>query len=408
MSSSAASVAVRMYNVGFGDSFLLTFPTSDRPRKVLVDCGVHTAGGSTHPIGDVAKQIVADATESDGVARLDLVIATHRHQDHVSGFGDAVWKDVHVGEVWMPWTEDPDDPDAAKIREAQSGAALKLAQALRLAEAPEAVLGLALNSLTNEKAMTTLHSGFAGSPARHYLPANGKEGAPLLTPVLPGVTIHPLGPSRDPDVIRDMNPPEGGGYLELVRGQTSRNGVPFSPFRGRWSISPSDFLADSDTRPLAPSSAERETLNRLGSGDGLALAVALDQAVNGTSLMLVFEMGDAWLLFPGDAQWGTWNAALKDPAARALLSKTVFYKVGHHGSHNATPKEFVENVLPSGFSAMVSTRPIAMWKNIPKPELLNALVKKSPRLVRSDKLKSPVPSGFTKQADFWAETRIPV
>ena len=37
-------VAVRMYNVGFGDCFLITFPAPDRPRKVLVDCGFHAAG----------------------------------------------------------------------------------------------------------------------------------------------------------------------------------------------------------------------------------------------------------------------------------------------------------------------------------------------------------------------------
>ena len=37
-------VSVRMYNVGFGDSFLLTFPADDRPRRVLVDCGNHAAG----------------------------------------------------------------------------------------------------------------------------------------------------------------------------------------------------------------------------------------------------------------------------------------------------------------------------------------------------------------------------
>lgn len=408
MSPSASFVSVRMYNVGFGDSFLLTFPTSDRPRKVLVDCGVHTAGGSTHSIGDVARQVMADATEGDGVARIDLVIATHRHQDHVSGFDNLAWKDVHVGEVWMPWTEDPDDPEATKIREAQSSTAQKLAMALRLAGAPGPVLDLALNSLTNEKAMATLHSGFAGSPLRRYLPAKGKEGVPFSVPVLPGVTVHPLGPSRNPEVIRDMNPPAGGGYLQLVKGHGTDRGVPASPFRGRWSVSPKDFLADPVTRPLAPSSHERRTLDSFGDGDGLALAVALDQAVNGTSLMLVFEIGNAWLLFPGDAQWGTWNAALQDPAARVVLQKTVFYKVGHHGSHNATPKEFVEKVLPSGFSAMVSTRPITMWKNIPKPELLKALVKKSPKLVRSDKLAGALPSGFTKQGDFWAETKIPV
>lgn len=55
------------------------------------------------------------------------------------------------------------------------------------------------------------------------------------------------------------------------------------------------------------------------------------------------------LLFPGDAQFGNWNSwkrlkwtiQLADGTSKEvliddLLKRTVFYKVGHHGSHNAT------------------------------------------------------------------------
>ena len=56
--------------------------------------------------------------------------------------------------------------------------------------------------------------------------------------------------------------------------------------------------------------------------DALALAVSLEKAVNGTSLMLAFECGDQMLLFPGDAQWGTWDRAIADPAKKRLLAAT--------------------------------------------------------------------------------------
>lgn len=68
----------------------------------------------------------------------------------------------------------------------------------------------------------------------------------------------------------------------------------------------------------------------------LALAVALEQATNGTSLVLLLRFGDTTLLFPGDAQWGTWDRMLHDPETEDLLRTVNFYKVGHHGSHNAT------------------------------------------------------------------------
>ena len=399
----AGAVTVRMYNVGFGDSFLLTFPAADRPRKVLVDCGTHSAGPGPEPIGDVAAQLVRDVTGADGVPRIDVVVATHRHRDHVSGFESPAWKGVQVTEVWMPWTEDPDDPEAKKIRDTQSAGAASLHAALRLSGAPGHLLDLVANCLTNEKAMATLHGGFAGRPARLFLPKKGDEKNTYAPAALPGVTVHLLGPSRDPGVIRDMDPPKGKGYLRLANGNGGGSGL---PFRRHWALTPKEFDATAAFAHLRLPGKYRKSVDALGDDDDLAVAVALDAAVNGTSLMLMFEIGKAFLLFPGDAQWGTWNAVLSDPASADLLKKTVFYKVSHHGSHNATPKEFVEKEL-SAFSAMISTRTMARWKLIPKKELLAALGAKSKAVVRSDQLSS-LPSGFTKQGESWVETTIPI
>ena len=38
----------------------------------------------------------------------------------------------------------------------------------------------------------------------------------------------------------------------------------------------------------------------------------------------------------------------------ALLADVSFYKVSHHGSHNATPKSAVEKLTAKAFAAMVS------------------------------------------------------
>ena len=85
------------------------------------------------------------------------------------------------------------------------------------------------------------------------------------------------------------------------------------------------------------------------------LALQLDSLTNNTSLALAIErIADGRvLLFPADAQQGNWLSWHKlewqrerrrrggRPAtvtAADLLDRTVFYKVGHHGSHNATAK----------------------------------------------------------------------
>jgi hypothetical protein len=72
----------------------------------------------------------------------------------------------------------------------------------------------------------------------------------------------------------------------------------------------------------------------------------LNTGINNTSLVLAFELpvSKKVLLFTGDAQRGNWVSwddipfldGEKTFQAHELLARTVLYKVGHHGSHNAT------------------------------------------------------------------------
>ena len=76
------------------------------------------------------------------------------------------------------------------------------------------------------------------------------------------------------------------------------------------------------------------------------LALKLNTGINNTSLVLAFELPKSKkvLFFAADAQRGNWvswkDVTFKDGAetvtAKDLLARTVLYKVGHHGSHNAT------------------------------------------------------------------------
>src|SRR5689334_3541728 len=99
-------VTIRMYNVGFGDAFLVRIPDGNTERRILFDCGSIEAAEGVE-MKDIVEQIIADVTDADDVARIDVVVGTHRHKDHVSGFANPAWADVEVKEVWMPWTEDP-------------------------------------------------------------------------------------------------------------------------------------------------------------------------------------------------------------------------------------------------------------------------------------------------------------
>lgn len=397
-------MTIRMYNVGFGDCFLLTLPTSDGPRRILFDCGSIKSGGPS--MDDVLKQLWQDCTDADGTPSIDVVIATHRHKDHVSGFSRPGWENVRVKEVWMPWTEHPRDPLAKEIRDVQAGLAAALDRALtaRLAASPndDRLLGLqelVSNALSNEAAMTTLHEGFRGNPVRRFFPARDQTELQITSDVLPGIGVFVLGPSRDKDVIRDMDPPVGKSYLRLAGSTGELTEVP-PPFDAGWRMDERPFLAS----PLSPE--DEQGIADVGDL-GPAVAVALDKAVNGTSLMIVLKVGATHLLFPGDAQWGTWLAAMNKPEAADLLRKAKFYKVGHHGSHNATPVDFVEKFMPRGIVSMCSTNKVSKWPDIPRKPLIDALVSKQVKLARSDKTNQADAGTFHVHGQLYVDVTLP-
>jgi beta-lactamase superfamily II metal-dependent hydrolase len=408
---------VRMYNVGFGDAFLLFLPAPAGDKKILIDCGTIAQPEGNASLAAVVDDIVEAVTdEANGVRRprIDVVIATHRHRDHVSGFELAIWNEVEVNEVWMPWTEHPTDDAARGVRLAQARLASELngyLTSLSAAELGQATAGMPLleivrNALANEAAMHTLHHGFHHpAPTRRFLPEATADRT-LKTDALPGVVVHVLGPSRDPKVIRNLNPPVGESYLRMSSAGGSGDGAPH-PFDPRLSYTPEGFRELYKHLSLADDVFQQ--VRWLNSQMAPAAALALDQAINGTSLMLMFQIGQTYLLFPGDAQWGTWQMVMNDPESRELLQKTSFYKVGHHGSHNATPRQFVEQVLTDKFvGAMVSVRETQRWKEIPKKELLDKLRARSPNIVRSDELDGPLPEGFDDHDGRYVEARIPI
>jgi len=402
----ADPIKLTMYDAGFGDCFLLVIPSTDGLRKVLIDCGSIKKG--KEPFGKVVEKVIEDIRDDDGVARLDVVIATHRHRDHVSGFADAAWADVEVREVWLPWTEDNDDPDAVRIREHQLSLAKRLERALTFLPADQGLADLTMNALSNDAAMATLRDGFANHketgkrPQRRYLP-DKQLSRTLVSDALPGVDIHVLGPSRARGDIAYMEPrADDEHYLRLAGDPLGDNGddAPGSLFSSDWSDeAPPLYALDQD---------EASRIESMGAGLETMLASWLDGALNNTSIMVVLKVGQAHLLLPGDSQWGTWMRVLGDAQWRSLLSRTTVYKVGHHGSYNATPPDFAERVLNEEALSVVSVIPHGSYSQVPKDGLLTELAKKSRVVVRSDDPGAGAP-GFERKvrAGFSVQFEIP-
>lgn len=417
------AIKVRMFNVGFGDCLLLRFPCVDRERTMLVDCGRHKASKAGNTLDVIVGEVIKEVTDAQGVATIDVVLATHRHLDHVDGFKDPRWSSVQVSEVWMPWTEDPTDPEAARIRDAQSKASLNL-MALG-AGADPSIQALAENSspYSNAAAMSMLHAGFANSPKRFYLPEKPDGASPVrsgtfTSPALPGVNFTLLGPGRTAREIKDMEPPANEQYLRV--GGSDRLELPPGkplPFDDL-TVAESAYRADYSW--LSFREQDLEAIVKGGGVGVLDLAVALDKAVNGTSVVLIMELEGQRLLFAGDTEWGTWARVMNDPTQSGLLDGLSLYKVSHHGSRNGTPVDFVTKHVKAGLSTMVSVSPtsIASWKDIPRQPLLDDMRKHGASVVETDAMHTPDPNEASRKragvelelgpGDLWAELTLPV
>ena len=435
----ANSVRVRMYCQGLGDCFLITLPRSGRSAgqfHILIDCGVIL--GTPSPT-DLIRPAVEDIlAETKGT--VDLLIATHEHWDHLSGFVQAreLFDKLKFREVWLGWTEDPNDPVAKELI-AERAKKLEMAKkAIKLAafhmgaadsdikSAVEVLSFFGIDSDSDDsglgvagKGKSKGGSGTTGE-AMEWLRAKSpkflKPGSHLELDGVDGVRAYVLGPPTDLKKLRKDMPTKAGkevyelspydaaqfGALGNYSPEWSEGYDPYLPFDDQYKVPPAQVEIDPffATTYLTPSDDWRRIDGEWLSGIA-QFALQLDSDTNNTSLALAFELPDGRvLLFPGDAQVGNWESwhdyaweiDNQKVVATDILARTVLYKVGHHGSHNATLRE-------KGLELMTNANLVALlpvdeyiahekkrWTKMPFQPLLNRLAEKTAkRILRPDK-----------------------
>lgn len=367
----AQPIRVRMYRPGFGDCFLISFGAPASARHVLVDFGAHMHG----EIGTLER--IMDSLETATNKKLELIVASHAHRDHIHGYGKFAdrFAEFQIGEVWLPWTDNPDDKDAAALQKKHLALYDKLDTHLRVAlNATEANPKYAapLNALSNlrgnGKAKAELARGFGTGANVRYL----KAGAAMAkVGSITGLSAEILGPPKEKEFFSRMDPPADQRFL-VAPNDLSTAIRPFPNLEIR--EGEPDYLAIvTEEQPLV-TAADLVEVHDLSEAPADRLSLALDNARNNTSLVILFRYHGKSLLFPGDAQWGNWQSWIGTDAARQLLNELDFFKVAHHGSDNATPVDVVHALRDAGLAAMVSTQ-VLPYPTIPRIPLLEELEK---------------------------------
>ena len=192
-----------MYRQGLGDSFLLTFTENEKICHLLIDCGViQGTQNADEKMKNLARSI-GEITDN----RIDVVVVTHEHWDHVSGFTQAkdVFDEIEFGEVWAGWTENLSDPLAAELQNRQElkmqalQAAVGQMQSKQLAPLREAIVSL-LDFSGGQEMLAA--GGNTTNKAWRYVLEKGenKYFYPETVASLPnieGVRIYILGPPHD-------------------------------------------------------------------------------------------------------------------------------------------------------------------------------------------------------------------
>lgn len=359
------SIRVRAYNVLFGDSLLVSWDEADGPHHAWIDFG-----NFVNDPNAVFSTVYSDVLAETG-GKVDLLVATHRHMDHMEGFYcwlDSIARDFKIKKVWYAHvTKGLDDQFTLAEQQIRERSLLPA-----WVQNGEGVLGqiyrnnFGVQGITVEDRMDAIIKKLRPTPSHAVY--RGMNMTDVLPDGIKHLQIEILAPEKDSSAYFEPLEQALAMRVEMddhfrkfgLRAKQVPDGLPFHREKGKQGKgAPLDWLADFS-----------RLRRKLRSG-GLDLLGAVDKTRNNTSVVLALTYGQTRLLFAGDAEEKSWELMQKKGAD----FESTMIKVAHHGSINASPPWSYAKVFPASAASngvIISTDPTRYTgeNEVPKEEVV--------------------------------------
>ncbi len=433
-------VQIRIYRMGTGDCFVLKFFSGNKITfKMMIDAGVWQKGKDhIEPFVKDLKKYVNN--------KVDVLVITHEHMDHVLAFQrckELFTQGFEVKQVWMGWTEEDGDSKVEKWKKNHGEKKKALAMAanfLNQAVTSEGfkqqftghkyenkMLGLRENQASVISDFAELNTGFEKNLGVAKVYKGAMEGMRIVKedmkvdgfryfkpgrvienhPGANGLKFYVLGPPELHDTVEK----EGGGPGESF--EHSHNMEDHRAFSEAIDMKEENKIPSSklpfDEKFIFEGavSGSKKNIEEKYNGDSWRkidydwlfssgnLGLRMNSLTNNLSLALAIEVESTKevLLFPGDAEYGSWSSWHKidwgneqdsntKHLTEDLLNRTILYKVAHHMSHNGTAERLGLDMMTDPKLTAMATLDYDVissgWKNtMPNKFILDDLLLKT-------------------------------
>lgn len=334
------SLEVRIYNVGFGDASLLTWNEGHEKKNIMIDFG-NAPSIKDEPYYSATLNDIKRITEG----KIDLLICTHQHLDHYGGLHSKIkeFRKFKIKEILMPYIE---PASKKKIRTVHEFVHNLLHSKLgsdnifkeHFITRDELVKE---NPVEGDKKWDAI-AKLVKNENIHFLHRRSEGLGKLIRQIgFRNLKLEVLGPEQDTSI-----------YLSAAE-KWVKNFISFSRISAgsldkTLSITDTKLKDDiavpiSEIAKLKPEHF-KEFIKKNGD-----ISEYAERIVNNTSLVIRFDYlsknKSVSLLFPGDAQFESWQKIIEASKRNDQPITSQFLKVSHHGSHNGTSNSIVKNIF---------------------------------------------------------------